>query len=84
MNLGALQPKGQKFLVTRYQTAGEIAGAIMKAINDSKASAELLAPYFKTGDKKTSCKLIWLFLKNAVPYKREPGENQTAKTLPRI
>jgi len=84
MNLGALKPKGQTIYVSRYQTAGEIAGAICKAIKDSRASAEILAPHFKAKDKKTTCKLIWVFLKNAVPYKREPGNSQTAKTLPRI
>ena len=84
MNLGALRPKGNNYLVSRYQTSGEIAGAIIKAVHESKPSAEALAPYFKNNDKKASAKLIFIFCKNAVPYKREAGNAQTAKTLPRI
>lgn len=56
----------------------------MRAIKESEQSANALAPYFKNVDKKTSCKLIFIFCKNVVPYKREPGNKQTAKTLPRI
>ena len=84
MNIGALKPKNNNYLVSRFQTSGEIAGAIIKAIHESKPSAEALAPYFKNRDKKASCKLIFIFCKSAVPYKREAGSSQTAKTLPRI
>ena len=84
MNLGALRPKNQNFYVSRYQTAAEITGAIVKAIDESRPAAQILAPTFKNSDKYTACKLIWIFCKNAIPYKREPGTNQTAKTLPRI
>ena len=84
MNLGALRPQNNRFFVSRYQTAAEIAGAIVKAVDESRPAAEILAPHFKTGNKKDSAKLIFIFIKRAVPYKREPGTRQTAKTLPRI
>jgi hypothetical protein len=84
MNLGNLKAKNQNFLVTRYQTSGQIAGAILKAIDESKASAQELAPYFKNKNPYTSAKLIFLFCKQAVPYVKEPSTKQTAKTLPRI
>jgi len=84
MNLAGLKPKNQNILVTRYQTAGQIAGAILKAIKESEPSAEILAPHFRNRDKMKSAKLIFLFSKKIIPYKKESGNNQTARTLPRI
>ena len=84
MNLGALKPKNQRFLVSRYQTSGEIAGAIVKAINESLPSANLIKHHFDNKDKYESCKLIFLFCKEMIPYKKESGHRQTAKTIPRI
>ena len=84
MNFNALQPNNKNILVSRYQTAGEIAGCIVKAIELSKDSAEILAPKFYNKDKLKTAKLIFYFCKKAIPYKREPSSRQTAKTLPRI
>ena len=84
MFLGALQPKYKDYHVARYQTASQIAGSIVKAVNDSKDSAQALKPYFKNSNKYNQARLIFVFIKNAVPYVKEPGNNQTAKTLPRI
>lgn len=84
MNIGSLQPKGQDIIVSRYQTAAEIAGAILKAVKESEPAAAFLAPYFKNQDPEKSARLIFFFCKNAIPYRREPGTRQTAKTLPRI
>jgi hypothetical protein len=79
-----LRPQNKTYFISRNQTSGEIASAIVKAIRDSKASAEFLAPNFKNKNKLNTAKLIYIFCKNAIPYKKEPGEYQTAKTLPRI
>lgn len=84
MEIGKLQPKNNNYLVSRYQTAAEITGAIVKAIDESAPAAQVLAPTFVNADKKATAKLIWIFCKRAIPYKREPGSRQTAKTLPRI
>lgn len=84
MNLGYFKPNNKNLIISRYQTTGEIAGAIIKAINDSKLSAEKLAPYLKGRNKYESSKNIFLFCKNVLPYKRESGKNQTAKTINRI
>lgn len=84
MNFNALQPNNKNILVSRFQTAGEIAGCIVKAIELSKDSAEILAPKFYNKDKLKTAKLIFYFCKQAIPYKREPSSRQTAKTLPRI
>lgn len=84
MNFNGIYTHNKKILVSRYQTSGEIAGAILKAIKESKDSAEILAPYFKANSKKESCKLIFLFLKQVVPYVKESSNDQTAKTINRI
>jgi len=85
INLGYLTPNYKNTPVARYQTASQIAGAIVKAVKDSKNAADTLAPHFycKT-NYYNECKLIFVFIKNAVPYVKEPGNNQTAKTMPRI
>jgi len=84
MNFNGLITHDKKILVSRYQTSGEIAGAILKAIKESKESANKLAPYFYAETKKDSCKLIFLFLKQVVPYVKESSNDQTAKTINRI
>jgi hypothetical protein len=84
MNFNGIYTHNNKILVSRYQTSGEIAGAILKAIKESKETANKLAPYFKGNTKKESCKLIFSFLKKVVPYVKESSDNQTAKTINRI
>jgi len=84
MQIGVLKPKGNSYLISRNQTSAEIAGAIVKAIEDSKPSANFLAHNFKNSSKLATAKLIFIFCKNAIPYVKESGEYQTAKTLPRI
>lgn len=79
-----LIPKGNNYLVSNYQTAGEIAGAIVKAIKESEPSARYMAKFFKTSNPVKSLRMLFWFTKKAVPYKKESGSNQTAKTLPRI
>jgi hypothetical protein len=84
VNLPNLKVKNNNYLVARYQTAPEIAGAIVKAIQESKPQADELKNYFYNKDKETSLKLIFLFCKKTIPYKRESGERQTAKTIGRL
>ena len=84
MNLGYFKANNKNITVSRFQSSGEIAGAIVKAVKESKNSAERLAPFFKNKSKYESCKLIFLFAKNVLPYVREPASVQTAKTINRI
>lgn len=84
MELVNIAANNKNYLVTRYQSTGDIAAAIVKAVNDSKRAAENLAPYFKSNNKYNSCKLIFIFCKKILPYKMESAERQTARTLPRI
>ena len=84
MNLGFFGANNKNILVTRYQSTGDIAASILKAINESEKTAKKLAPYFKNSNKYESCKLIFLFVKKMLPYKQEPAARQTARTLNRI
>jgi len=84
MNVGIFGAKNNNLLITKYQSTGDIAAAILKAINESKITAEKLAPYFKNASKYHSCKLIFLFVKNMLPYKQEAANKQTARTFNRI
>jgi hypothetical protein len=84
MKMPVLVANGKNILVSRYQTAPEIAAAIVKAIQESKTDALKLAPYLKSGNKITSARLIFIFLKNTIPYKKEASTKQTARTLARL
>jgi len=84
MDLGFIKPKNNNFLVSRYQTTAQIAGAIVKAIDESQATAQKLSKYFKNPDQAASSKLIFIFSKNLLPYKKESSNRQTARTLNRI
>lgn len=84
MNLGLLAANNKDILVRRFQSTGDIAGALIKAINDSGPAADHLKNYFKNSDPYQSCKLIFFFIKNIIPYKMESENRQTARTLNRI
>ena len=84
MKMPILTSNGRNILVSRYQTAPEIAGAIVKAVKESEKDAQKLAPYLKGGNKLASARLIFVFIKNTVPYNKEAGSKQTARTLARI
>lgn len=82
-DLGNIRAENKNILVARYQTTGQIAGAIVKAIKDSEPTAEKLKKYFQ-GDKYTQAKLIFFFCKNLLPYNKESANRQTARTMARI
>jgi len=82
--LNPLAAQNKDYLITRYQNTDQISEAILYAIKKSKPAADHLAGNFKATDKKTAAKLVFFFTKELIPYKREPGQRQTAKSLPRI
>lgn len=84
MDFSGIITHDKKILVSRYQSSGDIASAIVKAIKESENSANVLKPYFSANTKIESCKKIFDFLKQVVPYIKESGNGQTAKTLNRI
>ena len=80
----ALKAENKNLLISRYQTAGEIAATILKAIEMSKQASDYIAPKFYNEDRIKTAKLIFYFCKNAIPYKKESSQRQTAKTVSRI
>lgn len=84
MEMPILIPKNKNLLISRYQTAPEIAAAIVKAVRESEADAAKIAPYLKGSGKLSAARLIFVFIKNTIPYKKEPSSKQTARTLARI
>ena len=67
MNLNNIRAKNNTIMVSRYQTAPEIASAIIKAIKESETQANELAPYFENRNKLNSLKLMFLFCKKSIP-----------------
>lgn len=84
MQMPILYPKNKNIVVSRFQTAPEIAAAIVMAIKESGTDAKKLAPYLSASNKLGSARLIFIFIKNTIPYNKEPSSRQTAKTLARI
>lgn len=82
--MNPLQAQNRNHLIARYQNTDQISAAILHAIRQSKPAAEYLSGNFKAESPKQAAKLIFYFTKELIPYRREPGTNQTAKTLPRI
>jgi len=84
MEIAELRPNFKGVLVARYQNTEQIAAAIQLAINESAPAANYLSKFFKNPNKIESLRLIYFFTKKTIPYKKEPGSRQTAKTLQRI
>ena len=70
--------------VKQNQSTQDLIDSIKEAHQDNKIYANKIAHYFKGSNDYQTGKNIWQFLKNYVPYKIEPSETQTSKTLPRI
>lgn len=80
----ASKPLYKEYLVTKNQTAKDIAGAIVKSIKDSGTTANLIAPLLKGKNKYETCKNIFTFTKNNIKYVKEGKDLQTAKTVARV
>ena len=78
-----IAPNYKSEFVKSSQNVSDIVVQIKRAINDSKASAEAIAPRLKGSNKLETLKNIFRFVKQ-IPYKKEPASLQTARTLPRI
>ena len=84
MIFSEVKAKNQKFLVARFQTTAQIAGCIVRAIDESQETAKKINHYFKNANKVNSAKMIFYFCKNTIPYTKESGEEQSVKTLARM
>jgi hypothetical protein len=76
--------KNTNVLIARYQTAPQIAAAIVTAVKESEQDAQKIGHFFYSQNKKQTAKLIFIFLKKLIPYDKEPASRQTARTLGRI
>lgn len=76
-------PDGRRELISRFQSADEIAKQIRRAEFNSREASKKLAKYFKTSDDLKTCQRVWNFLRREIEYVREPMFDQTAKTIPR-
>ena len=79
-----IKAKNNNYLVSRYQTTAQIAGCIVRAIDESQETAQKINKYFKNSNPIKSAKLIFYFCKNTIPYTKEGGEEQSVKTLARM
>lgn len=79
-----IKAQNREVLVSRYQTTAQIAGALLRAIDESAPAAQALVPYFNGYSQLENARLIFVFIKQLIPYNREPGSKQTARTLQRI
>ena len=84
MEIEQLRPNFKSVIISRYQNTDQIAASIHMAIKESKIASNYLSKYFKNKNPIESLRLIYFFTKQTIPYKRESGTNQTAKTLQRI
>lgn len=75
---------GQKQLIAQQQTTNDIISAVIGQHKTNVQQAKKIAHLFDAGDMQQTCQNIWNFLKYEVPYKVEPANKQTAKTLSRI
>lgn len=70
--------------VKQNQSTQDLIDSIKEAHQDNKKYANKIAHFFLGSNDYQTGKNIWQFLKNYIPYKIEPSETQTSKTLPRI
>jgi len=84
MEIAELRPNFKSVLISRYQNTGQIVAALQMAITESAPAANYLNKFFKNKNKIESLRLIYFFTKKTIPYKKEPGQSQTSKTLQRI
>lgn len=78
------KPKNVNRLVVKNQTTANIIDLLRKQHTANVVDAKKIAHLFDGGNLRETCKNIWNFLKYEVPYKVEPADKQTIKTLPRM
>jgi hypothetical protein len=80
-----LEPaKNIKVLTKNEQSTKDIINQVLEQHKANVKDAKRIAHLFDAGNAYGTCSNIWDFLKYQVPYKVEPSEKQTTKTLSRI
>ena len=81
-----LLPKAnvKNILTVANQSTSDIINQVLAQHKTNTIQAKKIAHLFDGGNAYSTCKNIWTFLKYEIPYKVEPSEKQTTKTLSRI
>ena len=77
-------PQMKSVLITKNQSAEDIARLLLFAEKQSRAYIPKLLPFFEDKDAILCCKKVWYFLRNNINYVKEPPARQTAKTINRL
>jgi hypothetical protein len=76
--------QNKKVLTKESQSTKDIIEQVLEQHKQNVKDAKKIAHLFDAGNAYGTCSNIWDFLKYSVPYKVEPSEKQTTKTLSRI
>jgi len=71
-------------LVTKNQSAEDIARLLVYAEKQSRAYVPKILKYFDAKTDREACNRVWYFLRNNINYRKEPPARQTAKTINRL
>lgn len=71
-------------LTVANQSTADIINQVLAQHKTNAKQAKKIAYLFDAGTAYGTCKNIWNFLKFQIPYKVEPSDKQTTKTLSRI
>ena len=74
----------KKVLTKKQQSTKDIIAQVLEQHKANVKDAKLIAHLFDTGNAYGTCLNVWNFLKYNVPYKVEPSDRQSTKTLSRI
>lgn len=74
----------KKVLTKESQSTKDIIEQVLEQHKQNVKDAKKIAHLFDAGNAYGTCSNIWDFLKYKVPYKVEPSEKQTTKTISRI
>jgi hypothetical protein len=76
--------KNIKVLTKKDQNTKDIIQQVLQQHKENVKDAKRIAHLFDAGNAYGTCSNIWDFLKYSIPYKVEPSEAQTTKSLSRI
>lgn len=74
----------KKVLTVKRQSTKDIIAQVLEQHEANVKDAKRIAHLFDAGNAYGTCLNIWNFLKYNVPYKVEPSDRQSTKTLSRI
>lgn len=76
--------KNNSLLAVANQSTNDIINQVLSQHSQNTVEAKKICDLFEAGNLYETSKNIWNFLKYEVPYKVEPSDKQTTKTLSRM